>query len=190
MCYCCGNKGHYARDCPEVGSTKWKYCKKNGHLEKACKQKKDKEDGGADGEASFFHGDFNRGVVELADRDFHHSLQSQQSQDTLQSGGEVLATVPMSTSPTAFLADFGASHHICHDRSYFCKLSPFQGHFKVNQVWGSIDVTHSGTVMLEVDSATWKQKLRLDNILLIESMSFNIVSLQKLLIPAVLGPLS
>ena len=32
--------------------------------------------------------------------------------------------------------------------------------------------------MLEVDSAT--QKLRLDNVLLIESMSFNILSLQKL----------
>ena len=33
--------------------------------------------------------------------------------------------------------------------------------------------------MLEVDSATGKQKLRLDNVL-IESMSFNILSLQKL----------
>ena len=45
---------------------------------------------------------------------------------------------------------------------------------------GSINVTHSGTFMLEVDSATGKQKLRLDNVLLIESMSFNILSLQKL----------
>ena len=151
MCYCCGNKGHYARDCPEVASAKCKYWRKNGHLEKACKQKKNKEDRGADGEASFFHGDFSCGVVEFADNDYHHCLQKQHSHDTLQIGGEALAIASLSTSPTTFLADSGANHHICHNRSFFCKLSPFQGHFKVNRVQGSIDVTHSSTVMLEVD---------------------------------------
>ena len=87
------------------------------------KQKKDKEASGADGEASFFHGDFSSGVVDFADCDSHHSLQRQHSHDALQFGGEALAIASLSTSPTTFLADSGASHHICHDRSFFCKLS-------------------------------------------------------------------
>ena len=168
MCYCCGNKGHYARDCAEAGSAKCNFCRKNGHLERACKQKKDRDESGAYGEASFFHGAAHCGFVELAD-----------CESTSKSSGEVLANVTVSM-PQTFLADSGADHHICHDRSYFCKLSPLSGPFKVNQVQGSIDVTHSGSVMLEVDSSTGKKKLRLDNVLLIESMKFNIVSLQKL----------
>ena len=41
-------------------------------------------------------------------------------------------------------------------------------------------VTHWGTVMLEVDSAWRKRPLRLTNVLLIESMDFNILSLQNI----------
>ena len=46
---------------------------------------------------------------------------------------------------------------------------------------GTIDVTHHGTVMLQVDPATGKRELKLSNVLLVESMQFNIMSLQKFL---------
>ena len=157
MCYCCGEKGHYARDCTELATAKCNFCRKNGHKEKACKLKQDREESGAVGEASFFHG-ATCSVVQL---------------------GEVFASGCQSTLSTTFLADSGASHHICHDRSMFTNLVPFKGKYKVNQVYGSLKVTHSGTVILEVDGATGKEKLRLQNVLLIECISFNIFSLQK-----------
>ena len=81
---------------------------------------------------------------------------------------------------TTFIGDTGASHHIVHKREYFSELSPLPGPFTINQVQGTVAVTHWGTFMLEVDSAWGKRPLRLTKVLLIESMGFNILSLQKM----------
>ena len=80
---------------------------------------------------------------------------------------------------TTFLADTGASHHIVHKREFFWELSPLPGPFRINQVQGTVEVTHWGTVVLEVDGAEGKQKLTLTEVLLIQGMDFNIVSLQR-----------
>ena len=155
MCYCCGEKGHYASDCPEAESAHCEFCKKNGHVEKACKRKKDQQESGRRGEASFFHGG-HVAVAEFAHSDSHHSVQIQRSE--VQGGvqdehaGEVLVGMANSTLSTSFLADTGASHHICHDTSYFGTLSSLPGPFQVHHVDSSVDVTHSGQVILEVDS--------------------------------------
>ena len=104
----------------------------------------------------------------------------QQSEVQDGQAGEVLVSMENSSLSTSFLADTGASHHICHDPSYFCTLSLLPRPFKVNHVDGSVDVTHCGTVILEVDSDSRKQLLRLANVLFMPSMHFNIVSLQRL----------
>ena len=93
----------------------------------------------------------------------------------------VLAATNMTSSPTTLLCDTGASHHICHRREFFTDLKPIQGTFRIKQVQGTVDVTHAGTVMLMVDSATGKRELMLSNVLLIESVQFNIFSLQRVL---------
>ena len=36
ICYCCTDKGHYARDCKHFKST-CKFCKRTGHMEIACR---------------------------------------------------------------------------------------------------------------------------------------------------------
>ena len=51
--YACGEKGHYAKDCESKDKVSCNFCKRNGHVEVVCRQKKAKESGG---EASFFHG--------------------------------------------------------------------------------------------------------------------------------------
>ena len=189
VCYCCGDKGHYAKDCKHSKS-QCQFCHKVGHLEKACRQKQQREAGGPSGEASFFHGGYSA-VAELESCDFHHDssvsllsvIPALQNDATM--GGEVMAANGAvvqidSAKSTTFLGDTGASHHIVHKRGYFSELSPLPGPFHINQVQGKIQVTYWGTVMVEVDSAIGKQPLRLTNVLLIESMEFNILSLQKM----------
>ena len=78
MCYCCGEKGHYASDCPEADSAHCAFGKKDGHVEKACKRKKDQHASGERGEVSFFHGG-HVVVAEFAHSDSHHSVRMQQS---------------------------------------------------------------------------------------------------------------
>lgn len=65
LCYCYEEKGHYARDCTELTTAKCNFCRKNRHLKKVCKSKKDREEAGgrSRGEASFFLG----GVAEEAE---------------------------------------------------------------------------------------------------------------------------
>ena len=85
-----------------------------------------------------------------------------------------------SSISTSFLADTGASHHIFHDPSYFNSISPLPRPFMVNHVDGCVEVKHVGTVTLEVDAEVGKQILRLENVLYMPSMNYNIVSLQRL----------
>ena len=176
MCFCCGEKGHYASDCPVAESANCAFRKTNGHVEKACKRKKDQEQSGASGEALFFHGG-HAAVAEFAHSESHHSVQMQQSEVRNGQAGEVLVSMVNSALSTSFLADIGASHHICHDTSYFCKLSSLSEPFQVNHVDGSVDVTHSGKVILEVDAESGTQLLKLENVLYMPSMHFNILSL-------------
>lgn len=51
--------------------------------------------------------------------------------------------------------------------------------FKIHRVDGEIEITHYGTVVLEVDGTIGKEKLVLHDVLLLECMNFNIYSLQR-----------
>ena len=85
----------------------------------------------------------------------------------------------INTNSQDFLGDTGASHHIVHKREYFQDLTPLPGVFKIHQVQGTVSVTHWGTVIVEVDSASGKKPLRLTEVLYIDSLNFNILSMQK-----------
>ena len=63
----------------------------------------------------------------------------------------IMAPSNILTSPTDFLGDTGASHHIAHRLDCFSKIFPLRGIFKIHQVQGTVTVTHWGTVILEVD---------------------------------------
>ena len=99
-------------------------------------------------------------MAELKSCDSHHEslvsplyVTSEIQNDALVLGEAMGADAEKSTT---FLGDTGASYHIVHKREYFSALSPLPGPFTINQVQGTMAVTHWGTVMLEVDSAWGK----------------------------------
>ena len=57
---------------------------------------------------------------------------------------------------------------------------PLSSPFNTQQVRGTVAVTHSGTIILEVDPVHGKVPFTLTNVLFIDSLPFNIPSLQKL----------
>ena len=91
-----------------------------------------------------------------------------------------MAATNIQTSPTEVLGKTCASHHIEYRLDYFSEIFPLPDIFKIHQVQGTLAVTHWGTIILEVDSLSGKKPLRLTNCLFIDSMRFNILSLQKL----------
>ena len=201
VCFACGEKGHYAKDCKSKDKVACNFCKRNGHVEAVCRQKKAKETGG---EALFFHGyscvaelksvqdlslpidlsssDYFSGETMFGELEKLSSTSSTFSlitqEDNMQS--EILAINVMETKPTDFLGDTGASHHIVHKLEYFSEIFPLPGIFQIKQVQGTVKVTHWGTVILQVDSSSGKQPLRLTEVLYIDTLNFNILSLQRL----------
>ena len=74
----------------------------------------------------------------------------------------------------------GASHHTTHDMDNYTSFSKLDKPYSIQQVQGDVLVTHSGSVILITDSAHGPIPLRLNNVLYIPTMSFSILSLQKL----------
>ena len=52
----------------------------------------------------------------------------------IENSAEVLAADALPISPTTWLGDTGAGHHICHRRDFFTDLVPLSGLFKIKQV--------------------------------------------------------
>ena len=161
-------------------------------MEQACRQKKQQNEKQEGAENKFFHG-AEAAVADLSICDSHHRSNKKRSDSDIRGEGmlgeivtlEITQSEAMAASsgmPTSsvFLGDTGASHHICNTRSSFTMLTPVPGPFKIRQVQGTVDITHWGTIRLQVDSSTGPRLLTLYNVLLVESMCFNILSIQKL----------
>ena len=83
-------------------------------------------------------------------------------------------------SSGVWLGDTGASHHTTHDMENYTSFEKLEKPYKIQQVQGEVLVTHSGSVILITESAHGPIPLRLNNVLYIPTMSFSILSLQKL----------
>ena len=94
-------------------------------------------------------------------------------------GQAMMATVD-NISTGVWLGDTGASHHTTHDMDNYTSFSKLNKPYKIQQVQGDVLVTHSGSVILITESAHGPIPLRLNNVLYIPTMYFNILSLQKL----------
>lgn len=87
ICYYCGDKGHYARHCPDMSTELCNFCNKQGHKEKACraKAKANEVAGGRDHaaneEVSLFHGS-SSGECHMVDFSNFTSLTASTTKET------------------------------------------------------------------------------------------------------------
>ena len=75
----------------------------------------------------------------------------------------------------------GASHHTTYDMGNFTDFTELSTPYRIKQVQGEVIVTHFGTVDLIVQSATCPRLLTLAKVLYIPTMTFNLLSLQKII---------
>lgn len=205
ICYCCGDKGHYARNCSEQSTAKCTFCQRRGHMEIVCRQKsKSMEEEAAagaasafnNGEVSFFHGrpaecnviTFGRSTT------FTETLHYTPSESGLRRMDVSLIRSAIMTAAASvneesrlrgrspsqeWLCDTGASHHVCNDKSRFKTVQCLKVPLSM-ETFGDISVvTHTGTVEIEVDGDNGKQFMTLTNVILVEGSKFNIFSLQQ-----------
>ena len=84
-------------------------------------------------------------------------------------------------TPRVRLADLGASHHTTHDAANFSTFTQLDKPYTIKQVQGEVTITHWGTVDLITTSATGPTTLHLQEVLYIPTMTFNLLSLQRLI---------
>ena len=76
-------------------------------------------------------------MAELKECDSHHkSLQQMPNISTSEFDKYEAMAAHVDGKSTDFLADTGASHHICHRKEFFAELTPLSGPFEIQQVVG------------------------------------------------------
>ena len=91
-----------------------------------------------------------------------------------------MAIIDTASTQNIWLGDSRASHHTTHDMANYSTFSRLTNPYKITQVQGEVLVTHSGTVNITTQLATGSQTLQLHDVLYIPSMSFSLLSLQKM----------
>lgn len=80
--------------------------------------------------------------------------------------------------PSVWIADNGASHHICPDKTKFKSLN-YSAISTIRTVTGLLNVAKVGTVELIVDGSHGKETMVLENVLLQEESKHHVYSLQQ-----------
>lgn len=83
------------------------------------------------------------------------------------------------SSSDKWLADNGASHHICPNKSKFKSMAPYTGISRIQTINGSMEVAEVGTVELIVNGSNGRQVMVLENILFQEESQLHIYNLQQ-----------
>lgn len=167
------------RESPELATARCTFCHKNGHKEIVSRQKpkasdesnaRASESGAQHDEVSFFHG-----------------RPAECNVITFSSKAKSIATLlpqPASgiraiSSSDKWIADTGASEHICRDKSKFKSMQTYTGVSRIHTISGSMEVTQVGTVELVVDGQDGTQVIVLENVLYQEDNKLHIYSLQR-----------
>ena len=86
-----------------------------------------------------------------------------------------------SKSVDIWLEDSGASHHIKSSSSGMITVTKCPPGTTIRQVQGTVDVEEWGSVLLQVDGEDGKKTIRLDETLIVPSITINLFSLQRVL---------
>ena len=141
------------------------HCKKLGHFKNECPDLKEKKE----------EGSFSRANCACDS--------SSRKDDEYDSCGLTASVRLLSAigKTNGFILDSGASKHMCHQRQMFTSFIQLRNPFDVTLGDGSINkATAIGKVDLKIKSEGENSILHLQNVLFVETLSFNLISVSRL----------
>ena len=186
ICYCCGKPGHLAKDCP-LKTKICDICKRRGHLASVCRSKPapEKPEQEEEEEEKVAEPEVKPKPIQPTKPRLSFAKGTKRDQAREVEGMVVTEFLPDASlnepeDEIEWLADSGASLHVCNDLNLMWSVSQLEESKRLKGLSGEVEVNFEGTVKLEcLDDWGGPVVLHLYNTLFVPEAVTNLFSLQK-----------
>lgn len=180
ICYCCGKAGHFKREC-NFRDKSCNTCKEKGHLANMCRRGGDSSEGGGNGEQETPSPPTQPKPKLVSFAKGTKKEQAKAEGMMVQEDGTITPYVGGFRRGVEWLADSGASRHVCNNLHLMWDVVVKRDPIVLKQLSGEMKVYVTGKVKVRcVDKEGRPVKLRLYEAVYIPGAETNLFSLQKM----------